>query len=1088
MNIINNTFSTSVNLKRDLDNDDLYYLPTANSEKVFAEILSKFVGTSQHAFNIIGAYGSGKSSFLWALEKTLNHKKNYFPLPKEMPVNSFEVLAIVGEFQSITEYFGHILGLQSQNLRGRDIIDKLTKHYNRLEQAGKGLLILVDEFGKFLEYAAQKDLAHDLYFVQQLAEFVNDKSKNIIFITTLHQGVSAYFADLPQSKRNEWRKVEGRLQEITFNEPVEQLLLLAAKYMSENKQEIPHKRQFNALFKATKTAFPTLLRDYYTLEIAEKLFPFDLLSAAILTISLQKYGQNERSLFSFLSSNDYLGLHDWQEKSLYNVVNVYDYLQHNFYAYLSTKYNPDYTEWAMIRTALHRIENYLSPGHITFSELEDACKLIKVIGLINILHPAAGYLDADFLQKYGEHALLLENKASHVISILEKYKIIRFRSFSNRYILFAGTDIDIDKELNKAKNSEQESVDFLKLLDEYFNLSYVSAKQVSYTYGTPRIFAYRTSENPIQSFAMEGEIDGHINLIFSEKITQKQLTEISQKTTEAILFGLYKNTTEIQELLTEIEVIKKVKQAHDKDNVVFHELSILQEQQINLLNKAVMTSLYKNDGTVIWYFDGAQIQIDSYKSFNKALSFIAEKTYPHTPIYRNEMVNKTKISGSISTARNAFLVRIIENYHQFDLGFAEAAFPPEKTIYYSLLRETGIHQQIGDSYTLQKPTDASFLPLWEASTAFLVSTKVSKRNLAEFIEILSAAPFKLKKGFIEFWLPLFLFMHKDDFALFLEEAYVPVLTNDIFERILKTPADFEVKMFDVEGVKLDIFNSYRALMNKAHAETVNANSFIDTIRPFLTFYRNLDDYSKKTRRFSKHTLALRDAIAFAKDPEKTFFEDFPNALGFTINELRDKPEELENFAFQLQTSIREIRTGYDALIERVELFLNEAIQTQLAVSNTLQSLAFPENKQFLQSYFKPIKKHLLLPHHSVFYQRVVANLDDKRSWLAAIAQACINKYLNQLLDDDEFRLYDKIAAMLSELDNLRTLSKENVEEGEEIFEFSALSTNFKQKLRVSKQKLADNAHVSLKIQKALTKDNNLNAAILANLLSQILKK
>ena len=82
-----------------------------------------------------------------------------------------------------------------------------------------------------------------------------------------------------------------------------------------------------------------------------------------------------------------------------------------------------------------------------------------------------------------------------------------------------------------------------------------------------------------------------------------------------------------------------------------------------------------------------------------------------------------------------------------------------------------------------------------------------------------------------------------------------------------------------------------------------------------------------------------------------------------------------------------------------------------------------------------------------------------------------------------------LKAILIELDGLRTISKENITEGEEeIFEFSALSTNFKKKFRVSKQKIAENEKVAQKIQKLLTKDDNVNVAILSHLLAEILKK
>ena len=69
-----------------------------------------------------------------------------------------------------------------------------------------------------------------------------------------------------------------------------------------------------------------LNRDYFNKDIGGKLFPLDVLSASVLTLSLQKYGQNERSLFSFLDSNDPYNLFDYDqiENPYFNVTCVYE--------------------------------------------------------------------------------------------------------------------------------------------------------------------------------------------------------------------------------------------------------------------------------------------------------------------------------------------------------------------------------------------------------------------------------------------------------------------------------------------------------------------------------------------------------------------------------------------------------------------------------------------------------------------------------------------------------------------------------------------------------------------------------------------
>src|SRR5690606_21613089 len=113
-----------------------------------------------------------------------------------------------------------------------------------------------------------------------------------------------------------------------------------------------------------------------------------------------------------------------------------------------------------------------------------------------------------------------------------------------------------------------------------------------------------------------------------------------------------------------------------------------------------------------------------------------------------------------------------------------------------------------------KPNDKNgFAYLWEVSQEFLDSAKQGKRKVSDFVELLSKRHYKLKKGFIEFWIPTYLFIKRDEFALFNNKVYTPTITEDILELIAKVPEDFEVKAFALEGVRLDLFNSYRTFLN-----------------------------------------------------------------------------------------------------------------------------------------------------------------------------------------------------------------------------------------------------------------------------------
>lgn len=1069
-------FRPSVNILRDKD-IRFNYIVTPNAQQVYSQLVNDYkIGT--RSFTITGAYGTGKSSFLLAFQKTLNEEQPIFSGKPISGINSFAVLNIVGESTSLMEVLAEYVGLKSsKSLRAKDILASIENYYTSLRKKNKGLMIVVDEFGKFLEHAAKNNSESELYFIQQLAEYASDPSKEMMFITTLHQDFGGYARHLSKSQRSEWDKVRGRLKEITFNESVEQLLFLASERISVMGFGTRDKN-FGKLFTAISQSKAFPLRDYFNVSIAEKLLPFDILSCSILTLALQRYGQNERSLFSFIHSNDALSLYNYDRTNnpYYHIGCVYDYLIYNFYSILTTRYNPDYAHWAGIRTAIERAEGTLT------KDIADAVKIIKTIGLLNIFASASIRLNKDFLKSYGTLSLGVK-EPEKIIKTLEGLRIIKFKAYQNRYILFEGTDLDIELAINEAGSLVEKVKNVVHHLKEYFDFPYVPAKAVHYQLGMPRFFAFNLSEVPVVE-RPKGEIDGYINLIFSEKITEEEITEASRNCKEAVLFAWYKNTNEIRNLLFEIDKIKKVKEKNADDKVAIRELDSILQHQVRLLNHYVIDSLYQESPYLKWYYNGKERIIEDRRVFNRLLSEICEKVYPKTPAYKNEMVNKTRLSPPIQTARKAFLKALVENWDKKDLAFDEKKFPPEKTIYLSLLRDTGMHRFEKGISLLCGPTkkDVHLHELWDTSNDFLETTFSGRRSLAELIDILLAPPFKLKQGFIDFWLPVFLFIKRDDFALFNKEGYIPFITQETLELIGKDPDEYEIKAFHIEGIRLNLFNSYRVLLSQPTQKKLTNQTFIDTIRPFLTFYRKLPEYAKNTTSLDKRTLALRTAIATAKDPEDSFFVQFPKAMGYNITELNKNPKLLKEYSDSFQTSIKEIRTCYDELVDRVENFILQDV--------TGNKGKFPGYRTYLQDRYKQLKKYLLMPHQKSFYQRLYSEVEDKNAWLNSITQACLGKPLELINDAEEQILRERLRDIFHELDNLTEISTSGFDIEQEIafkFEITSFMEGLKKNLiRLPKSKTKQLIQLQSVVKAKLTDDRQLNIATLAKMLEELL--
>ena len=76
-----------------------------------------------------------------------------------------------------------------------------------------GVLIIIDEMGKFLEASALGS-GDDVYFFQELAEAAARTSGRVVVVGILHQSFSQYATRLGIDTRDDWTKVQGRFSDI----------------------------------------------------------------------------------------------------------------------------------------------------------------------------------------------------------------------------------------------------------------------------------------------------------------------------------------------------------------------------------------------------------------------------------------------------------------------------------------------------------------------------------------------------------------------------------------------------------------------------------------------------------------------------------------------------------------------------------------------------------------------------------------------------------------------------------------------------------------------------------------------------------
>ena len=360
-------FMRSVQLERDIDDAESSkgYILTPMAADAMKRITSSFrPDTTQRAWRIAGDYGSGKTDFALALSRIAMGLKEELPRPLGKFVGPLLKPAMAtGDRESLARTILRAIGnpwAASSEPTTEDVIEAVRGAVVKAKrQQYEGLLLIVDELGKNLEFAASHPERDDVFLLQRLAEEASrSRTKALVFVVMLHQGVASYAQGLDTLSRREWDKVAGRFEEIVFAQPIEQVTALVAATLDVRLELLPMSTKIMSrsdMEKAIGLGFFGNSASNGLIEHGATVYPFHPTVIPVLLRTMRRFGQNERSLFSFMSSNEALGLQDFARRDVesgdhYRISNLFDYLRTSLLPNLTS--GSAQTHWGVIDAVL----------------------------------------------------------------------------------------------------------------------------------------------------------------------------------------------------------------------------------------------------------------------------------------------------------------------------------------------------------------------------------------------------------------------------------------------------------------------------------------------------------------------------------------------------------------------------------------------------------------------------------------------------------------------------------------------------------------------------------------------------------------
>lgn len=1014
-------FLRSIHLERDFDDPSVLhsYVPTVFAQSCFERVVEGLRAESGHrAWRMTGDYGSGKSSFALLLAHTFAGRDG-FPAkikqafdfrshgvtqPRLVPVLSTCSRRPIS--MSILEALHHTLCrlyvrgsrqkliselealVQANQEPSEEQIITIIRRVNAqiiADEKGRGLLLILDELGKFLEFAAQNPHRQDIFLLQRLAETATRSADAPLFvICLLHQGFGAYSNVLDQSSQREWEKVAGRFEEIVFNQPTEQIVQLVASALNVRVGSLPKELTSSIIRSMEETidlgwygsASPRRLAD-----TAARLFPLHPTVLPVLVRIFRRFGQNERSLFGFLLSSEPFGLKTFlglqlSDRNLFRLHNLYDYVRSCFGHRLSVlSYR---SHWSLIDSVIESFS--------TSNELH--IKVLKTVGILNLLN------DSDLFptEEAVVYALADSTTSSRrqIKSVLNELRIekrvLYDRGRSRGLCLWPHTSVDLEKAYEDACRIIETPQRVANLIKDYLETRPIVARRHYIETGNLRHYDVR--------YCSVADLPGLLkeNLTSADGIIIVPLCETIIERNEALEFVKAPELKDCPNWLVAVpqplsNLASLVREVQRWERVAANTLELNADkygrEEVSRQRQAAQAQLeyrvqalvgFKQIGgrtTLEWFHKGRSLRIRDGRHLLSELSRIFDETYTDAPRIHNELVNRRSLSSAAAAARMRLIERMFTNSKSPWLGMDPGRKPPEMSMYLSMLLRTGIHQQHGDTWKIGEPHhrrdgNCNVLPTLRRIREIVRKEPDSRVNVAVLFEELHRMPFGVRDGVIPLLITVFAIAHEQEVAFYKDGTFLREMTGEAMLVLTKAPDRFEIQYCKIEGVRAELFEKMLTVLDVKPTDRQKVE-LLDVVKPLCVFVAQLPAYVHNTRKLSETALAVRNVILNARDPARLLFTELPKACKFEPFSVHlAGGKELQVYVKSLKVALDELRGAYLELQERLRKALRETFdmpgsfqQFRIALAGRAEQVVLGVNEPKLRAFCLRLMDHNL---------------------------------------------------------------------------------------------------------------------------------
>jgi hypothetical protein len=832
------------------------------------------------------------------------------------------------------------------------------------------VLLVIDEFGKLLEYLASErstdSTLDDIYTLQEIAEAGASPSGLPLFTLTLqHLSFLDYSANSAVLQRQEWAKVQGRFEDVTFvPDPSDAVQLIRRSITHEDLAE-SGKELLNRHGGASAAAWSRLgLQGALPADanLFAALYPLHPLTAAIAPLVAAQVGQHDRSLAGFLAGDEpftverfvtHHGATAATAASTVQLPHLYDY----FFASGRTTILASAAASRWIE-----IDLILSEAH---GLGEQDLQILKTVGILNLVD-ASGALRAcpgtilfALSDPMDDDDVARKNLLARLESLVERGFLV-YREFSDEYRIWRGSAVDLRVRIGEARERCDDHA-VVKMLAGQLPAAVVAGRHSQRT-GMLRHFTTTTTDRDTDAVTgpdVASPADGLLIFHFGD---DRDLPEITSSL--PVVVGICQNTRAVLDAGREVIALEELSSSDGLDAAARREITERAGQARAELAGVLAAAFSPGQPCARWLLvnhggDGLETgngssdpRVLKGQSLARIVSDACDVFYGQTPHIRNEMLGRHQLTSQGAKARRELITSMLTEPANACLGIT--GYGPERAMYDGVLAYLGLHRrttgrgelaEMSGSYELTEPgRDSTLASAWAAVRRELTKT-TGELAVDELFRLLMAPPFGVKAGVVPVIMTAVLLIGRGEIAVFEEGTYQPVLTPDLVERLIKAPNRYSVKYAPAtDGQRSFVLGKIAEVLGITRSKTQAADrnpALLTVTRELLNQVRALTAYAASTKRLSERALAVRSVLKAARDPDELLFTTLPHVLGLPLVPVGSPSDHdlATKFASRLARALGEIRGADEALRAEVVRILAREFRLPEDIQGMRRALA-----------------------------------------------------------------------------------------------------------------------------------------------------